>query len=721
MDQVFTAASHDDILQLLVQVAVLLLIARLLGELSLRFGQPAVVGEILAGILLGPSLLSGFVPFIEQWIIPQTPVAGYLLEIISLLGVMFLLLITGLEMDIGLIRQQARRAVGMAVGGLSFTLPIGFILGYYIIPDDLLGDPDNRFVFALFIATSMAIAAIPVVAKVLMDLNLTRRNIGQTLVAAAMIDDTTGWIMLSIVIGLAGGAAVTLGGVAESVFSVLAFLVISLTVGQWLVGKSLTFVQNEINSRDKVLSLVVILMFIWGTVSQALHLEALIGAFVLGIIFSRIPSLDIRVIHKLESIALGIFAPIFFATAGLKVDIISLLEPRLILMTAVVIGVAMFCKVVGVYTGSRLIGRTDHWTAVFFGFGLNARGSMEIIVATIGLSLGVLSQDMFSIIVVMAVTTSLIAPFALRWAAMRIKSEEQELQRLRQEEMNRQNIVASANRILLPVRVREGDIGQANQLVEARILERIGVGKPLSVTLMTVSNDGDTQRGMAFLNKVSELFAGQNLLKRSLTGDKPAEIILNESRRGYDMMVLGASNKRREPSTLFTPMVDYLMRLAPCPTILVHGERVQEAWTPRRILVPTNGSVAARHAAQVAFALSTGDPEEEAIILHVIEHHDSQYSLNTGDGWEERELNIADQMVGELREMGELQGVNTNAAVRRDQDTAHGILETAREEHVDLIVLGTNVRAGSERLYLGPKVERVLRNALCPVMIVNST
>jgi nucleotide-binding universal stress UspA family protein/multisubunit Na+/H+ antiporter MnhE subunit len=559
-----------------------------------------------------------------------------------------------------------------------------------------------------------------VVAKVLMDLNLTRRDIGQTLVAAAMIDDTTGWIMLSIVIGLAGGAAVTVGGVAQSVFSVLAFLVISLTAGYWLIGKTLAFVQNEINSRDKVLSLIVILMFVWGTISHALHLEALIGAFVLGIIFSRLPSLDIRVIHKLESIALGIFAPIFFATAGLKVDIISLLEPRLIGFTLLVIGVAMAGKVVGVYSGARLIGRRDHWTAVFFGFGLNARGSMEIIVATIGLSLGVLSQDMFSIIVVMAVATSLMAPFALRWAAMRIKSEEQELLRLRQEEMNRDNIIASANRVLLPVRVRDGEIGEANQLVEARILERIGISKPLSVTLMTVNTDGDTSRGMTYLNQLSELFTGQNLLKRSLLGDKPAEIILNEARRGYDLLLLGASNKRNEPSTLFTPIVDYLMRLAPCPTILVHGERVQNDWMPRRILIPTNGSMAARRAAQVAFALFTGEENEEAIILNVIEQRDSHYSLGTGDGWEERELNIADQMVGELRTMGEVQGVNTNGAVRRDEDTANGILEIAREEGVDLIVLGTNVRAGSERLYLGPKVERVLRSSPCPVMIVNS-
>ena len=130
----FTAAPHHDVLVLIIQIAVLLSTARALGEIAQRLGQPAVIGEILAGIVLGPSLLSGFFPFINAWIVPQTEVQGYLLEVISLIGVMFLLLITGLETDLPLIRRHARTAIGTAAGGLIVPFATGLLLGLHL-PD----------------------------------------------------------------------------------------------------------------------------------------------------------------------------------------------------------------------------------------------------------------------------------------------------------------------------------------------------------------------------------------------------------------------------------------------------------------------------------------------------------------------------------------------------------------------------------------------------------
>jgi Kef-type K+ transport system membrane component KefB len=423
MPQPFTAAPHHDILTLMVQLSILLFTARILGELSQRFGQPTVVGEILAGILLGPSFLSQLFPAIGAWLIPQTPVQGYLLETVSLLGVMFLLIVTGLEIDVDLLRKQARPALGAATGGLILPLAMGFALGL-LLPDNLLADTQQRFVFALFLATSMSISAIPVIAKILFDLNLTQRDIGQTIIAAAMIDDTVGWVMLSVVAGLAGGSSVTVGSVLQSVFSVLAFIIISFTAGRWLIQRIFAIAQKHLRMREMALSFVVLCMFLWGAITQIIGLEALLGAFVIGVVFSQVETLSSDAIHKLEGITLGVFAPIFFAVAGLKVNAVHLLKPELLLAAGAVIAVAVICKIGGVYVGARLIGKTDHWKAFFLGAGLNARGSVEIIVATIGLSLGVLTQDMFSIIVVMAMVTSLMAPALLRWAVQHIDAKE---------------------------------------------------------------------------------------------------------------------------------------------------------------------------------------------------------------------------------------------------------------------------------------------------------
>jgi Kef-type K+ transport system membrane component KefB len=717
MPDVFTAAPHNDVLHLLVEFVILLLTARVFGEIAQRFGQSSVVGEILAGILLGPSFLSSLVPFLGEWIIPQNEVQGYLLEDISMLGIIFLLLITGLETDLSLIRRQARSAVGVAVGGLSVTLTAGFLLGM-VLPESLLVEPDDRIVFAMFLAIAMAISAIPVIAKVLMDLNLTRRDVGQNIIASAMIDDTVGWILLSVVIGLASGAAITVAGVAESVLSVLLFLAFSFTVGQWMVRKLLQFTQDRIRSRDKVLTLVVLLTFTWGIITHALHLEALLGAFIMGILFSRVPGLDADVVHKLESIALGIFAPIFFAAAGLKVNILHLLEPRLLLTTVLITVVAIVCKVGGVYLGARLIGGRDHWSALFLGSGLNARGSMGIIVATIGLSAGVLAQDTFSIIVVMAVVTSLIAPAALRWTLNHIEVEGQELERLRKEELNRDNLIENAHRVLLPVRVREGDYtGSATARVEARILEQIGARTSLSVTLFNVSENG-ASKAQGYLEKLTKLYKGQEVFKKVVQSKDAKSAILDEAQKDYDLLVLGASDQSGDTSALFNPLVDELMRLAPCPTIVVRGAHADPDWIPRRILIPTNGTQSARQAAQVGFSLAPIDDDEEIIVLQVLEKQSSYYV--SGQNWEERQLGIAHQIVGELREMGESLGIHTAGEVRHGGNVADVILKIAREENIDLIVMGTNVRAGSDHLYIGPKIERVLMNAPCPVMVVNS-
>ena len=254
----FTAAPHHDILVLLVQVALLLFTARAFGEIAGRLGQPSVVGEILAGIVLGPSLISGLFPVLGAWIVPEPGLPGHLLEVVSLLGALFLLLITGLETDLALIRQHARTAFGVSLGGIVITFSSGFVLGQ-LLPDFLLGNPNDRLVFALFVATAMSISAIPVIAKVLMDLNLMRRDIGQTIIAAGMSDDTIGWVLLSIVAGLAAEGAVTAGSVFSAVGSVVAFMVLSFTVGRWLVKRALDFVQDEVRSHDRLVTLVVVL------------------------------------------------------------------------------------------------------------------------------------------------------------------------------------------------------------------------------------------------------------------------------------------------------------------------------------------------------------------------------------------------------------------------------------------------------------------------------
>lgn len=717
---IFSAAPHHDVLMLVIQVGILLLAARTLGEIAQRLGQPSVVGEILAGIILGPSLLSSLFPEFGNLMIPQNEVQGYLLETVSLLGAMFLMLITGLETDIKLIKRHARTAIGVSFGGITITFATGFLLGQYL-PDFLVADPENRLIFELFVAVSMSISAIPVIAKVLMDLDLMRRDIGQTIIAAGMSDDTTGWIMLSIVAGLASGEAVTAGTVLQIVGSVVAFMLLSFTLGRWFVRKLLIFVQDEVESTDRLLTLVVVMMFIWGAITQALNLEAVLGAFVVGILFGMMPRLPESVIHNLESVALAIFAPIFFAVAGLKVNMLNLFEPTLIMITLLVIAVATLGKVAGTYFGARVIGGKDHWSSLSFGAGLNARGAMEIIIATIGLNLGILAQDMFSIIVVMAMATSLMAPSALRWVLKRVEIGAEEEERLKKEEMEAESLIAGVHRILLPVRFRSDDLDELTiQSVEAEIMELLGRESELSLTLFTVARDSNEEKCKEYLEKLSEYFNQDEIVTKVVEEQNIGDAILDEAKKDYELLVLGATEQQTNSSHLFSPLIDYLTRVAPCPTLIVQGRKIDERWSPERILVPTNGSAAAKNAVDLGLFIAKPNPRYEVSILNVVIDNYADTPYHVRQFKKDNEIKIANNIMNDLQQMGEAMGVKTQTVVERGESPEQAIYDFTVDNEIDLVILGTNVRPGSHRLYLGHRVETILEQSPCPVLILNT-
>lgn len=707
---VFTAAPHGDVLHLTVQVALLLIAARAFGFVAQRFGQPAVVGEILSGVVLGPSLISTLFPALGVWVLPQSEVQGYLLEVVALLGAMFLLLMTGLETDLPLIRRQARTALGVAAGGLFLPLVSGFVMALYL-PDFLLADPERRLVFALFVATALSISAIPVIAKVLIDLNLMRRDIGQTIMAAGMVDDTAAWILLSIVLGIASGGAVTVASVGVSAGKILLFMGLSFTLGRVILKRALDFMQDRVVGPDRLLTLVVASAFIWGAVAQAIRIEAVLGAFVVGILFGTMRRLPHDVVRKLESVAIGVFAPIFFAVAGLKVNVPQLLTPQLLLITFIVLGVAIFGKMVGAYTGGRLIG-LDHWRSLAYGSALNARGAVEIIIATIGLSIGILSQDMYSIIVLMAVTTSLMAPALLRWCLRRVVPDEQETQRLEREAFASSSLLARTNRILLPVRERRGPFGLRQ--IETHLFNSLG--QNLALTLLNVTEPGSRAQGTAYLNELGGRFGGGELSKKVVEGGV-VDAILDEAQKDYDLIILGATEKPGDDGTLFNPVTDQIVRLAPCPTLVVKGVRVDEHWPPKRILVPTNGSVASRYAAEVAFALAQNGGAAVTIMSVVEGEKRGDYRFDSA--MRERQLDNARGSVAALAQLAEVQGVHAETQVLSGASPESVVLDYAGRGMFDLIVLGTDLRSSSERIFLGSRVEAVLDGAECPVVVVN--
>ncbi len=687
-----------------------------MGELAKRLGQPEVVGEIFAGILLGPTLL-GNIPTIAEYMIPSDSGKNYL-TIISMFGAMFLLFIAGMETDIKLIRHHSKKAIKIATTALLVSFVSLFLYGL-TIPDSLLVNPNDRYVFAAFLAITISVSAISVIAKVLIDLDLIRRDFGQLFVAIGMIDEAVVWILVSIFIGFVGGFTATISGVFFSFAKVILFIVLGFLIGKFIIKHIITFIQNKIKLRYKFLTLIVIIIFVYGAIATALGLEAVLGAFVAGIVFGQIPYLSDETIDKLESITFAIFAPIFFASAGLQVNILEFADPAILMLSIVLILIAFSSKAIGGYVGARYFAKSDYWTSVLFAVGTNTRGTIQIIVATIGLTIGLISKDIFSIIILISIISSIVAPIFIKLIIKKVEPHSDEIRRIKQEEIYAGSILSKINRVLLPVRVRTDLNIKSAKSIETNILEAIGSKKDISVTLFTITSESEKISAQNFLDGIASTFKVAEVNKKIVISNNALEKIIEESKKDYDLLVIGATEKQNNSEMVFNTFIDNLIRFSPCPSLIVQGHALIGDNKFKRILVPTDGSKASKRAAEVAFSIAT-KTDDEVHILRVIEGKIKLDNFEQKDHLIERQFNYAQEIVMELKGIGESLSVNTFTRLELGENPESVILDIAKENKFDLVILGSDVRPGSDKLYLGPRVEKILANCTCPVIVVNS-
>jgi Kef-type K+ transport system membrane component KefB len=414
--------SAHGLLLLLLQLGSLLALAIVLGRLAARLRMPAVVGELTAGVLLGPSLLAHVWPALSDWLLPRDADQLHMLDAVGQLGVLLLVGLTGMHIDLKLVRRKGITAARISVGGLVVPLGLGVGLGF-VLPAFLLMPGTERVVFASFIGVAMGVSAIPVIAKTLLEMRLLHRNVGQLIMTAATVDDIVGWLLLSMVSALATTGLMA-GQVALSVASLLALVVITVVVGRPVVNVAMRLASRSAEPGALVAAAVALLLLA-AAGSHALGMEPVLGTLLCGMVIGSSRWVDLSRLAPLRTLVMAVLAPIYFATAGLRMDLTALGRPAVLLSAVAVLLVAVLGKFVGAYAGARA-GRLNHWEGLALGAGLNARGVIEVIVATVGLRLGVLSTATYTIIVLVAIVTSLMAPPLLRYATRRIAVIEEE-------------------------------------------------------------------------------------------------------------------------------------------------------------------------------------------------------------------------------------------------------------------------------------------------------
>lgn len=704
--------SEHQLLVFWLEILALLAVARALGGLMRRIGQPAVVGELAAGLVLGPSVFGALAPEVQQWLFPPDPVQRSLLAGPAWIGVFLLLLQTGLETDLALVRRLGRGVAYVAAGSLLIPVLAGINLGFSL-PDAFVPETAPRAIFALFLGTAFGISALPVISKILSDLELMRRNVAQMLIAAAMADDVVGWVLLGVVAGLAQSGSLEAGALALRLGGLALFLVLAFTLGQRAVDATLRSVRVRGGGLSGSLTTALLVAVAAGTLTQALGLEAIFGAFIAGIVLGRSRFHDSEVFEHLDGVTRTFFAPLFFATAGLRVDLALLAEREILAWGVFLIAAATATKFVGAWLGGRLAGLPGR-EALALGAGLNARGAVQIAVAAVGLSLGVLNAHSYTVVVLMAIATSMMAPPTLRAVLRGWAGSEEERERLARERLLGGNVLLRPSRLLLPSH------GGPNSVLAARIVD-LAWPQGFEATVLAAGRDVPAED----VARVREAFGGRPLVYEHAPAKEPIPAILERAGLGYGAIAVGATDTRIA-GALVSPMVDELLAASPLPVIMVRRGAGADPTAPlafRSILVPAVGTRPGRAAQEMAYSIARR-LDAPVLVAHVVtlptlgQELSYARSARGPDGERNGQADVAERVVEEARRLADEMGVRTVPVIRTAVSAPEGILALARERRVDLLVLAASVRELTGRPFLGHGVEHLLQESESTVIVV---
>lgn len=400
--------TNQDIIKFFLQIAVMLACALLMGQIMRRFRQPAVLGELIGGVIIGPTILGFLSPAFYQWLFQSSPEVGILRDASIKVGMLFFLFIAGLEINFTKTNHIGRYA--FFIGLFGTILPIIFGVGVvYLIPQIFISDlnENNLLILGLFIGINLANSANPVIIRVLQDLNLLKDDIGVITLNATVIDDLINWVLFAIMLSFYSPRS---GEVAQNsnttIFLILAFFIIMLMLKKWLAPRALSFVRKTLPWPSGFIAFTALAILLIASIAEFLEIDAFFGAFLLGaVVAGKHPEAE-EAHTVISHFVMAFFAPIYFVSIGMKTNFFSNFNPLLVVTILIC---AFASKFIAVLIGAKIGGMEIDRRALAIASGLNARGATGIILAGIGLSYGLINEQLFVALFVMAVATSILA------------------------------------------------------------------------------------------------------------------------------------------------------------------------------------------------------------------------------------------------------------------------------------------------------------------------
>ena len=645
---------------------------------------------------------------------------------------------------------------------------IPFICGVALgeaLPDSMLPDPEKRLITSLFLGTALSIASVKIVAMVVREMNFMRRIVGQVILASAIIDDSVGWIIVSIIFSLALHGSVEPFSLAQSVIGTIAFMVASLTIGRRAVFFTIRWVNDHLVSEFAVVTAILCIMGIMALITHLIGVHTVLGAFVAGILVGESPILTRHIDEQLRGLITAFFAPVFFGIAGLTADLTIMADPKIALFTVGLVLVASIGKFGGAFLGAELGGLTRR-EGLALACGMNARGSTEVIIATVGLSMGALNQDLFTMIVAMAVITTTAMPPTLRWALNRIPMRKEEKQRIEREELEQRGFVPNLERLLIAVddspngkfASRVAGVLAGTHGMPATVLhipdpskiestmaedpdkvpaapspdEKPNGNQTTNDRKDDKKSDRETEKQEEKAEVAGEVVqqAAAQVKSKQKDEDKagaPVEVttvvheqpspaaIAEEAEKGYDIFIIGLE-KTSTPSSEFDKGVTNLAKGFDGPLIIsaVRDDLEEKPDDKLSILVPVNGTEPSRRAAEVAITLARAT-KAPVTVLYVAVRTATRRGMRRGIRTRRHEEAILKDIVA----IADGYNMSIRTAVVAERAADEAILSELERRNHNLVVMGVGRRPG-DKLFFGDTASALLEKSVRSLLFVAS-
>jgi len=399
---------------IILEFAAILSTALIFGGMMKRLHQPAVVGEILGGIALGPTVFGTIAPAMQSRIFPAFGESAEVLRAAGSLGLIAFIFIAGLQVDLTSIKQRSRSAILTSISGIVLPFATGF--GIVVLMPDIWGvSSEGLVIFALFMGTVLSISALPVIARILMDIDLLKTELGAMIITAATIDDMIGWLLFArILSSISSGSSAGLNlGIISSFLGLAAFMI-------YLMNKNAA--KLLFGLKDELIEIIAVVVLAASILCEFIGANGIFGAFLAGVLLSQRFERREQILSRACYPVMGILASIYFVSIGLKTDFIANFDPKVVLLIFIV---ACIGKVVGASLGAKAGGASMR-DSLAIGFGLNARGAMEIILASVALDCGLIDRRIFVALIVMALATTIVCGSMIQRLIMTSKVSDEE-------------------------------------------------------------------------------------------------------------------------------------------------------------------------------------------------------------------------------------------------------------------------------------------------------